>query len=143
MDYQNKENEIVGFVKDNFNKYNGSVKIDHYVNEFLDLDQYAYDNSVWFSFEDYSYEDLTNSSKLETCNLKVYIVVRNDKEKTLHERLRSYAGSFYNMFEDSGYSFRGIIDMGVINAVHFYDAVEGDKNKKLVEIGMALFRETI
>jgi hypothetical protein len=141
MDYLNREYLIVDFIKNNFNKYNDIEKIDYYINEFLDLDQYTYDNSLWFSFEDYTYEDLTNSSKLETSNLKIYIAVRNDTEIALHNRLRSYAGSFYNFFVDNNLNFKGIVDQGIITSVHFYDAVEAEKNKKLVEINLTLFKE--
>jgi hypothetical protein len=141
MNYEEQENRIVEFVSKNFNKYNNNVKIDHFINEFLDFDQYVYDNSLWFSFEDYSYEDLTNESKLQTSNLKIYIVARNDTEKNLHERTRAYATSFYNMFQDNNLNFKGLIDQGIINDVHFYDAVEGDKSKKLVELSLTLFKE--
>jgi hypothetical protein len=141
MNYQEQENEIVLFVKNNFNKYNDNVKIEHFINEFLDFDSYTYDNSLWFQFDDYTYEDLTNNSKLETSNLKIYIVTRNDIEKNLHERTRSYANSFYNMFAENGCNLGGIVDMGIINEVYFYDAIEADKSKKLVEINMTLLKE--
>jgi hypothetical protein len=142
MDYQTKENDIVEYIENNFNNFTDKP-INHYLNEFLDLDQYKYDSSLWFSFDDYNYQELTNESRLETCNLRIFIMVRNEKENELHTRLRNYASAFYNMFENSIYNFGGIIDMGLITSVNFYDAVEGDKNKKLVEITMTLIRETI
>jgi hypothetical protein len=142
VDYQNKEDEIVEFVKNNFNEFT-EKPINHFLNEYLDLDQYKYDSSLWFSFDDYNYQELTNQSRLETCNLRVFVVVRNDKENELHTKLRGYASSFYNMFENSVYNFGGVVDMGLITGVNFYDAVEGDKSKKLAELTMTLVRETI
>jgi hypothetical protein len=142
MDYQTKEDEIVEYIKNNFNNFTDKP-INYYLNEFLDLDQYKYNSSIWFSFDDYNYQELTNESRLETCNLRIFIVVRNEKENELHTLLRNYASAFYNMFEASVYNFGGIIDMGLITAVNFYDAVEGDKSKKLAEITMTLVRETI
>jgi hypothetical protein len=141
MDYQEQENKIIEYISNNFNKYNTNVKIDHYINEFLDFDLYNYDESLWFSFENYSYEDLTNESKLQTNGLKIYIVARNDTEKNLHKKTRDYATAFYNMFGDSNLNFKGIIDTGIITDVHFFDAVEADKSKKLVEIDLTLLKE--
>jgi hypothetical protein len=140
MDYQKQENDIVSFIENNFNKYNDNTKIDHYINEFLDFDQYQYDNSMFFNFLNFTYDDLTNESKLQTGNMIIYIVVRNDTEKNLHKKLRDYATSFYNMLVDN-MDLSGIIDQGSISEVHFYDQVEGNKNLKLAEIHMILFKE--
>jgi hypothetical protein len=145
MDYRLKENEIVDYVKDNFNGCvpEGRNPIEHFINEFLDFDHYVYDNALFFQFDDYSYEELSNQSKLETGNMRIFIVVRNGREQELHERLRDYATAFYIMFEKSVYSLGGIVDIGMITAVNFYDAVEGNKNIKLCEITLNLLKETI
>jgi hypothetical protein len=103
----------------------------------------VYDNALFFQFDDYGYEELTNQSRLETCNMRIFIVVRNGIEKDLHERLRDYATAFYTMFEESVYNFGGAVDTGMITAVGFYDAVEGNKNIKLCEITLSLLKETI
>jgi hypothetical protein len=142
MDYKTKENLIVDYVKNNFNNFT-DTNIDHYINEFLDFDTYTFDKIIFFEFEGYEYQELTNQSKLETSNMSVYIVIRNDTEKKLHGLLRDYAGAFYNMFEAGGYNFSGIVDQGMIDNIKFFDAVEGDKNKKLCKIDMTLFKETI
>jgi hypothetical protein len=47
------------------------------------------------------------------------------------------------MFEQTGCNFGGVVDYGVITGMNFYDAVEGDKSKKLAEATLTLFRETI
>jgi hypothetical protein len=145
VNYREKEEEIVGYVEDNFNSHvpEGTAAMDHFLNEFLDFDQYAYDNALFFQFDNYAYEELTNQSRLETCNMRIFIVARNGPEKTLHERLREYATAFYAMFEVSVCSLGGIVDTGMITAVNFYDAVEGNKAIKLCEITLALFKETI
>jgi hypothetical protein len=145
MDYQEKEDLIVNYVKDNFNNHvpEGGRPIEHFINEFLDIDSYVYDNALFFQFDNYAYEDLTNQSNLETGNIRIFIVVRNDKEKKLHERLRNYATAFYTMFEESVYNLGGIVDTGMITAVKFYDAVEGNKNIKLCEMALSLLKETI
>jgi hypothetical protein len=145
MDYQEKEDLIVNYVKDNFNKFvpESAPPVEYFVNEFLDFDRYAYSNTLFFQFDNYSYEELTFNSKLEACNMRVFIAVRNDKERPLHERLRSYASAFWNMFEASRYSFSGIIDIGIISGVSFFDAVEGNSGIKLAEITMSLSKETI
>jgi hypothetical protein len=146
MDFNIRENEIVDYISSKFNYHFDTIKtetIDHFLNEYLDFDLYDYNNSIFFSFEDYHYDELTNSSKLENLNMSVFIVVRNDTEKNLHEKLRIYASAFYNMFESGNYNFNGIVDIGLINQVHFYDAVEGDPNKKLCKIDLTLMTETI
>jgi hypothetical protein len=145
MDYRLKETEIVDYIKDNFNAGvpSGGSLIEHFINEFMDLDHYVYDNALFFQFDNYAYEELSNQSRLETCNMRIFIVVRNGIEKELHERLRDYATAFYTMFENSVYSLGGIVDIGIITDVNFYDAVEGNKNIKLCEITMALSKETI
>jgi hypothetical protein len=145
MDYRLKENEITGYVEDNFNGClpEGVNPVEHFINEFLDFDHYVYDNALFFQFDHYAYEELSNQSKLETCNMRIFIVVRNGVEKELHGRLRDYATAFYTLFEKSGYSLGGIVDIGMITDAGFYDAVEGNKNIKLCEITLALSKETI
>jgi hypothetical protein len=80
---------------------------------------------------------------LETINFRIFIVVKNDTEKLLHTKLRDYTSALYNLFVKTGYNFNGIMDYGMITNVNFYDAVEGDKSKKLSETTLTLFRETI
>jgi hypothetical protein len=145
MNYQEKEDLIVNYVKNNVNNHvpEGRQPIGHFINEFLDLDHYVYDNALFFQFDNYTYEDLTNQSRLETGNMRIFIVVRNGMENELHERLRDYATAFYVMFEQSVYNLGGIVDTGMITDVHFYDAVEGNKNIKLCEITLSLLKETI
>ena len=145
MNYRLKENEIVDYVKDNFNQYllEDRDPIEHFINEFLDLDHYLYDNALFFQFDNYNYEDLTNQSRLETCGMRIFIVVRNGPEKALHERLRDYATTFYTMFEESVYNFEGAVDTGMITETDFYDAVEGNKNIKLCQLTLSLLKETI
>jgi hypothetical protein len=146
MNYQEKEDLIIAYVEDHFNEFASDSTVPpvkHFINEFLDFDKYNYDNSLFFQFDNYAYEELTLSSKLETGNMRIFIVVRNDTERVLHERLRQYASSFWNMFEASRYSFSGIVDIGTISSVNFFDAVEGNSGIKLAEITMSLAKETI
>jgi hypothetical protein len=145
MDFRLKENEITEYVENNFNSNvpEDVNHIEHFINEFLDFDHYVYDNTLFFQFDNYDYEELTNQSRLETCNMRIFIVVRNGREKELHERLRDYVTAFYTMFEKSVYNLGGIVDTGMITAVGFYDAVEGNKNIKLCEITLSLLKETI
>jgi hypothetical protein len=142
VDYQAKEDEITQYIADRFNGF-AETPITHFLNEFLDLDQYKFDSSLWFSFDGYDYQDLTNQSRMETCELRVFITERNDTEQALHTRLRGHVSAFYAMFEAGQCNFGGIVDMGLIASVRFYDAVEGDKGRKLAEITMNLIKETI
>jgi hypothetical protein len=146
VDYQEKEALIVTYVEAKFNEFMPSPDVPpvkHFVNEFLDFDKYNYDNTLFFQFDQYAYEELTFNSKLETGNMRIFIVVRNDKEQALHERLRQYASAFWNMFEASRYCFSGIVDIGMITGVNFFDAAEGNSGIKLAEITMSLSKETI
>jgi ABC-type long-subunit fatty acid transport system fused permease/ATPase subunit len=141
MDYKLKEENIIEYVKNNFNSYVEGKPINYFINEFLDFDTYNYDNSIFFEFDNYSYEQISNESQLETLSMAVFIVVRNDIEKNLHENLRDYATSFYKMFEASGCNFKGLFDQGIITDVDFYDAVEGNPSIKLAKINISLFKE--
>jgi hypothetical protein len=142
MDYNERENQIVEYIKESFNNFT-EKSIDHYINEYLDFDAYTFNNSVFFQFDGYEYQQLTNESKLETLNMTIYIVVRNNTEKKLHESLRDFTSAFYNMFEASGYNFKGIVDQGMISSINFYDAVEANKCIKLCKIDLVLYKETI
>jgi hypothetical protein len=142
VDYQAKEDELTQYIADNFNRF-AAKPITHFLNEYLDLDQQKFDAILWFSFDGYDYQELSNQSRMETCELRVFITERNDTETALHTRLRDHAGAFYAMFEAGGCNFGGIVDLGMIASVRFYDAVEGDKGKKLAEIAMNLVKETI
>jgi hypothetical protein len=146
MNYQEKEDLIVNYVKDHFNEFAPDPAVPpvkYFINEFLDFDKYNYDHTLFFEFDNYAYEDLTLSSKLETGNMRIFIVARNDKEQALHERLRQYASAFWDMFEASRHCFSGIVDIGMITGVHFFDAVEGNSGIKLCEITLSLNKETI
>jgi hypothetical protein len=146
MNYQEKEDLIVQYVKDKFNDFVPSPAVPpvkYFINEFLDFDKYNYDHILFFQFDNYAYEELTFNSKLETGNMRIFMVVRNDTEQVLHERLRQYASAFWNMFEASRYSFSGIVDMGMITGANFFDAVEGNSGIKLCEMTLSLSRETI
>jgi hypothetical protein len=146
MDYQEKEDLIVNYIKSYFNAFlpeEGVPLMKHFVNEFLDFDKHGYDNTIFFQFDNYDYEELTFNSKLESCNMQIFIVVRNDKEQALHERLRRYSSAFWDMFEASRYSFSGIVDIGMITSVNFFDAVEGNSGVKLCSITLSLRKETI
>jgi hypothetical protein len=142
MDYKQKESDIIEYVQDNFNKFveNGKT-IGHYINEFLDFDTYNFDNSVFFEFDSYSYEWISNESQLETLSMAVFIVVRNDIERNLHDNLRDYATSFYKMFVFSECNFSGLFDQGIISSVEFFDAAEGNPGIKLAKINITLFKE--
>jgi hypothetical protein len=143
MNYEEKENKIIDYVRDNFNSFTNDDNIDHYINEYLDFDLYTMNKIIFFQFENYEYQELTNSSNLETANMSVFIVIRNDTEKNLHKKLRIFASAFYNMFEKSGCNFNGIVDQGMITNVFFYDAVEANKNIKLCKFDLTLYKETI
>jgi hypothetical protein len=124
MNYKQKEESIIECVKNSFNDYVENGKpINYFINAFLDFDTYNYDNSIFFEFDNYSYEQISNESQLETLSMAVFIVVRNDTERNLHDNLRDYATSFYKMFEGSGCNFGGLFDQGIISSVEFFDAV--------------------
>ena len=144
MDYQCKEERILEFIQDNFNAYlpgEGLKPIVHFLNEWLDLDRFNYDATLWTYFNAYAYQDLSNESRLETGNLTIYIVVRNSAESTLHKRLRDYASAFFTMFERTGCNFGGCADYGIIESVNFYDAAEGNPALKVVEINVTFYKE--
>jgi hypothetical protein len=141
MDYEKKEQDIVSYVEANFNNFT-ETPVNYYLNEYLDFDAFNYDKAIFFQFNGYDYQELTNESQLETLDMEVFIVVRNDTEKSLHKLLRHYAGAFFNMFEASGCNLGGIADIGTITEVKFYDAVEGNKNIKLCNIKLTLLKET-
>lgn len=140
MDFEEIETEIKTYIEANYSSYlrTGLSVPSEYVDDFLDLDLHKKNNTIFYEFNDYNFDDLSNESNEQTMNFKIYIVCRNGKSSTLKSNCRDYATDFYKFFVDNGSNFGGIGDIGKMKTATFYDAVDGDTGIKIAELQIML-----
>jgi hypothetical protein len=143
VDFLRQQDEIEGFIESNYRNY----MIDNlpppqaYVDDYLDLDKYRQDFSMFFNFGSYGFERETNVSENQETLLAVFLVVRNDDTGKLREKLLKYTTSFYRFFDEAGGNFDGLVDYGKIESITFFNAAEGQKNVKVAQIDVVLNNE--
>jgi hypothetical protein len=140
LDFLQQQETIIEYIENNYKNYmvEGLNPPNDYVNDFLDLDAYKNNTTMFFSFPTYLFERNTNESELQELDMTVFIVVRNDTPKVLKKNILKYTTSFYKFFDSTESCFGGLVDYGRINEISFYDFVEGQKNLKIAEINMVL-----
>jgi hypothetical protein len=143
IDFLKQQNGIIEYIKERYKEYlpEGLPEPNDYTTSFLNLDQYKNDTTIFINFGDYTFERKTNESELQETELVIYIVVRNETPDALRTRMLGYTTAFYQMFDDCGQDFDGLVDYGKINEITPYEYVEGTKNIKLAEITLALRNE--
>jgi hypothetical protein len=129
MDFWNQQARIIEYVVHNYPK-----EIDAYINDFLDFDLYKKNRSMFFQFHEYRFDALSNESEKQIVFMDVYIVVRNDTPEKLKRTILDYASAFWDLCKNTG--FGGAADFVKIESIQFYDAIEGIKNLKAVEISV-------
>lgn len=144
MDYKAQQDAIKEYIETNLPLVLQEISLnnfDAYVDDFLDLDMYTKAKQLFYGFNEYNYNTLTNESKSEEFQFSIYLVFRKDKREDLKAQMLNYASAFDKMFEDSGCNFGGIADYGEINTVQFYLAAEGNLDVKVAELSITLYTE--
>jgi hypothetical protein len=143
INFLSQQDRILEYIKDHYQEYipEGYAPPNDYTCDFLDLDEYKNDFTVFFDFGYYAFNLKTNESELQEFELTVYLVARNDTPKKLREKILEYATAFYQMFDYGEQCFDGAVDYGAITGIIFYDIVEGSKNLKAAEITLTLRSE--
>lgn len=145
MDYREQQNSIKTYIETYYPQYLTQAEkpqIEAYIDDFLDLDKYSKSRQLFYFFDYYNYEYLSNQSESEEFEFKVYIVFKNDRVQNLRDNLLDYTSIFYTMFDQSGRNLGGIADYGQITSVEFFPAAEGHREVKIAEITIKLFTET-
>lgn len=139
MDFFELQEKIENYIKENFSAYleNEKLSLPVFVSDYLDLDKYKASFTVFFDFDSYNFENLTNESMKANLTLDLFFVCRNGTSTTLKKKLMNYVSKFYSFFY-SERSFGGIVDFGTITEINNYDAVQGDKGIKISQITLNL-----
>jgi hypothetical protein len=142
-DFLKQQNDIEAFIEAEYRNYmsGGLPPPRAYIDDFLDLDKYRQDFTLFFNFASLSFERETNSSENQETLLAVFLVVRNGTPERLREKLLNYAASFYRFFYASGGNFGGIVDYGRIEGITFFNAAEGQKSVRAAQIDIILHNE--
>ena len=155
LDIVDFEDKVKEYIENTFPAYLGELAaVDEYTDDFIDLDKHRKAVTVFYDFASYSFDELSNMSRDETCELHVFFALRGAKEADLRDNARKYASAFYNFFYDDGDSdsgvtveeycnrnFAGLVDTGIVQTVAFYDAAEGNTNIKIAELTLSLKME--
>jgi hypothetical protein len=143
INFLEQQDRIIEYIKEHYAEYipEGYHEPNNYTSDFIDLDRFKNDFTVFFDFGHYMFELKTNESELQEIELAVFLLVRNDKSKNLREKMLEYATAFYQMFDYSDQCFDGVVDYGKISSIIFYDWVEGLENIKVAEITLTLRSE--
>jgi hypothetical protein len=142
IDFLEQQNTIIAYIKTHYTEFVGALpEPNTYTSDFLDLDRYKENCTVFFDFGSYSFAWKTNESELQELEFSVYLVVRNNTPDTLRENMLRYASAFYQLFDASNQCFDGAVDYGKITGITFFEYPEGNKNIKVAEITMTLRNE--
>lgn len=139
MDFFELQEKIENYIKENFSAYlqNENLKSPSFVSDYLDLDKYKSNFTIFFDFDSYNFENLTNESMKANLTLDLFFVARGATSATLKKNLMNYVSKFYSFFYAER-SFSGIVDFGTITEINNYDAVQGDKGIKISQITLNL-----
>ena len=137
------QKKIVDFVEANYASFlpPGLDAPTLYVDDFMDLDKFKGKVTVFFSFPDYTFTNLTNESEESKIDMSILIVVRNDTSENLKSKMLQYTTAMYKMFDESRRSFGGLVDFGNVESINFYQACEGNTSVKVAELAFKLTKE--
>jgi hypothetical protein len=145
VNFLEQQEAIVDFIKDRFGDYLQEYDLPnpHYVSDYLDFDLYKFENTVFFDFGMNQFEQLTYQSMSQTIYMTQFIVVRDRTPGILRKDLLNYTTQMYKMFADYKCNFKdgnaqGLVDIGKIEGVTFYEVVFGQKNLKVSQIDYVL-----
>jgi hypothetical protein len=143
IDFLEQQNGIIEYIKEHYKEYlpESLAEPNDYTTSFLNLDQYKNNTTMFINFGNYTFEWKTNESELQEIELIIYVVVRNEIPDVLRNKMLNYTTAFYQMFDDCGQDFNGLVDYGKINEFVPYEYVEGTKNIKIAEITLTLRNE--
>jgi hypothetical protein len=138
-----EQNSISAYIKEHYSQYipENYPGPNEYTCEFFDSDRFKKNFTLFFDFERYSFDWKTNESELQETELTVYLLVRNDTQEKIREKLLQYTTAFYQMFDESKQCFEGAVDYAKISAITLYYVVEGSQYMKVAEINLILRTE--
>lgn len=139
MDFFELQEKIENYIEKNFSAYlqDENLKSPSFVSDYLDLDKYKSNFTIFFDFDSYNFENLTNESMKANLTLDLFFVARGATSATLKKNLMNYVSKFYSFFYAER-SLCGIVDFGTITEINNYDAVQGDKGIKISQITLNL-----
>lgn len=144
MDFKQHQADIKNYIESNLPSVLQECNLadfDSYIDDFIDLDKYTKSKQLFYSFDYYNYEDISNESNVEDFTFSVLLVFRKGKDSELKENMLNYASAFYRMFELSGNNMKGVADYGIIQNVQFYPFAEGYPEVKIAELTIHLYTE--
>jgi hypothetical protein len=140
--FREQQDAIIAYVKERYKDFAGSLpEPNEYTADFLDLDKHKSNFTMFFNFGGYAFDWKTNESELQETELFIYLVLRNAPSKILRDAMLDYATAFYQMFDESGQCFDGVVDYGKIAEINFYEWAEANKGIKICEILLTLRNE--
>lgn len=144
MDFKNQQDAIKTYIEthlpDVLNDM-GLSNFDDYIDDFIDLDLYKKSKQLFYNFNNYNFENLSNESETEDLEFSVYFAFRNNKPSELRNQMLNYSTAFYRMFDESGRNLGGISDDGIIQTLSLYPSAEGYKDIKIAELIIHLYTE--
>jgi hypothetical protein len=142
IDFLEQQDTIIAYIKEYYKDFiEGLPEPNEYTTDFLDLDKYKNNFTMFINFGGYTFDWKTNESELQETELFVYLVLRNAPSKTLRDNMLKYTTAFYQMFDESNQCFSGAVDYGKISEINFYEWAEANKSIKISEIHLILRNE--
>lgn len=144
MNFKQHQEQIKTYIENNLPVVLTSAGLDNfdaYIDDFIDLDKYTKSKQLFYNFNYYNFDNLSNESNTEDFEFSVLLVFRKGNQTSLKDNMLNYASAFYKMFEDSGKNLEGIADYGIIQTVNFYPFAEGYDQVKIAELTVHLYTE--
>jgi hypothetical protein len=136
-----QQEKIKEFIENNYkeqlDEYN--IKMPLIVADFLDLDKYKGDFTLFIDFDKLEFPVTQYSDDcelIEKLSIKFFLVMRNDTHIKLKENLLNATFAFYKMYRNNPRF--NISDNTTLLATNFFDYVEATKYIVASEIGMSM-----
>lgn len=145
IDYKKLHSKIKEYVETNLPDVLEEMELnnlDAYIDDYVDLDSYKKPRQLFYQFNSYSFEALSNESESAECSFTFYLTFCGQKPSELSDAMLVYTMAVQMMFANSGNNFGGLFDYGIIESTNFYQAAEGDKTKKVAEINFRMILES-
>lgn len=142
MDFINYEKDILDWFELKLPEYLGEVKKPNkYIEDYFDVDKYK-DNIVLYLTPDpeYSFEELSNESRLLNHSIDVFITFKGDTEAKLKVLSKTYIQKIYEMIKDDA-SLGGVVDYAVVESIKYFEGIEGLQSSKAIYIRIRIVKE--
>jgi hypothetical protein len=112
-----------------------------YIEDFFDVDKYKDTIVVYITPDpEYTFEELSNESKLLANSLDIFVTFKGDTEPNLKALAKIYFEAFFEAVKKDE-SLGGLVDYAMIENMKFYDGIDGVQQAKAIYVRLKIVKE--